>query len=143
MLAVNSAPYEINDQEQRLREQLRSDHTYVPQESAMPLPVVLVDVDTGEPVSHLATIMIRNDLEVMALVSSLHERVEPLGLVKGIAHLRDQLAVVVLAEVDELTSVELQRLQLELDLLRLLGRIGLRLQHLRRLLARLQSLPRH
>ena len=47
MITVDTPPDKINDELESLREQLHSDHTYVPQERSETLPIALVYVDTG------------------------------------------------------------------------------------------------
>lgn len=111
MLALHSAPDEVNYQMQRLREQLRSNDADVAQECSVPLSIVLINIHTSKAMRHLAPVVVRYYFQIVALIACFHHFKQRLWIVEGVSDLGHQLLLVVLAEIDELGSVQFQRLQ--------------------------------
>ena len=88
MVAIDAPPDEVYDELEGLREQLNSDHTYVPEERSEALPIALVYVDTSEPMGHLSTLMEGDNLQIVSLVSRLHLLEEQLWVGKRFSHFR-------------------------------------------------------
>ena len=72
VITVNPAPNEVYCELDSLRQEFRPNHGDVSQKGAEALSVASVDVDTGKAVSHLASVVKRDDLQVVTFVAVLH-----------------------------------------------------------------------
>ena len=106
MLAVDTTPYEVDHELESLLEQLRPNHANMPNESSVPLAVVLVDIDAGQAMGHLAPVVVRHDLQVVTLVSVFHLFEQLFWVVERITNFGHQLLIVVLGEFDEFSGVQ-------------------------------------
>ena len=115
MLAVDTTPYEVDHELESLLEQLRPNHANMPNESSVPLAVVLVDIDAGQAMGHLAPVVVRHDLQVVTLVSVFHLFEQLFWVVERITNFGHQLLIVVLGEFDEFSGVQFEWLQEQFD----------------------------
>ena len=86
-------------------EQFGSNDAHMPQEGPVSLSEVLININTGEAMSHLAPVMEGDNFEIVTFIATLHKRKKSLRVIEGVADIRNELIVIVLAKIYELTCI--------------------------------------
>lgn len=82
LVALETSPDEVDDERKGLRHQLSANYTDVSQEDTMSAHVVLVDVETGQAVSHFLPLVECHNFHVVSLIARLHKFEQSLGVVE-------------------------------------------------------------
>ena len=110
MVAVDSSPYKIGDKLQSLREKFVPDHTHMPYESSVATLQRLVHIHASKTMSHLLSIMVSYDFEIVSLIAFFHFLKQGWHVIKGISHLWSQFVTISLRKAFKFRRINLKRL---------------------------------
>ena len=88
----------------------------MPDESSVATLQSLVHVHAGKPMSHLLSIMVCNDFEVVPFIAVFHFLKQCWNVVEWLSHLWRQFVTICLCEAFEFRGIHFERLELQLSL---------------------------